>query len=88
MGDILLSKTTCSSPIRPSFEGTLLLHHQTLTLLVLIESRADESFLDRHVALQLGLETQPLDTIGSKGTQHNPCTGFGEDFPGPSTPFR
>lgn len=62
MGDILLSQTDCQSPSRPQFNTSLLWQNQSLPLTALIDSGADESFVDRNIIAQLALDTVPLDS--------------------------
>lgn len=61
VGEILLSQTVCDSPSRSRLDASLLWQNQTLPLLALIDSGADESFLDSSVVAQLAIDTVPLD---------------------------
>ena len=51
----------CDSPSRSRLDASLLWQNQTLPLLALIDSGADESFLDSNVVAQLAINTVPLD---------------------------
>lgn len=62
VGDILLSRVTCPPVPRPQLDSTLVWQGQSFPLSTLIDSAADESFLDRGVVPQLGLDTVPLDS--------------------------
>lgn len=46
---------------RMQLHATLSLHTQSLSLLALVDSGADESFLDTSVVSQLGISLEPLD---------------------------
>ena len=60
---ILASHTVCPLTPRPrtQLHATLTFKGQSTELLALIDSGADESFLDSHVVRQLGLATETLD---------------------------
>ena len=59
---ILVSKAVSSSTpqTRKPLEATLLLNQQSLSLPVLLDSGADESFLDAQLVVSAGISTQPL----------------------------
>ncbi len=57
-----MSRAVTSSPSRPRLDATLVWHSQSLSLSALIDSGADESFLDRNVAMQMEIKTEPLDS--------------------------
>ena len=46
---------------RPLLEAVLLWQDQTLPLSILLDSGADESFIDRELVLRFGIDTVPLD---------------------------
>lgn len=56
-----MSRMVSFSPPRPPLNATLLWQTQELPLFVLIDSGADESFIDRSVVKQMGIETEPLN---------------------------
>ena len=62
MGDILLNQIACPSSPSSLLEGKLVWQSQAFPLSALIDSGADESFLDRGVFTQLILDTVPLDS--------------------------
>ena len=59
---ILVSKAVSSSTpqTRKPLEATLLLNQQSLSLPALVDSGADESFLDAQLVASAGISTQPL----------------------------
>lgn len=61
VGEIRLSQTNCPPPSKSQFNTSLLWQNQSLSLPALIDSGADESFLDRNVVTPLALDTEQLD---------------------------
>ena len=62
MGEILASRAVDSSlPARPLLDATLVFKGQSFPLSALLDSGADESFIDHTVCRQLGIETEALD---------------------------
>ena len=59
---ILASRALDPSVSRPLLCATLLWQDQTFPLSILLDSGADESFIDREVVHQLGINTVPLDS--------------------------
>ena len=59
---ILASRALDPSVSRPLLCATLLWQDQTFPLTILLDSGADESFIDREVVHQLGIDTVPLDS--------------------------
>lgn len=47
--------SSCASPLRVLFEGTLLWAYEKLPLKLLVDSGADDSFIDENLARQAGL---------------------------------
>ena len=62
MREIQVSQAANSSPPRLQLPASLLWHSQSLHLTALIDSGADENFIDRNAAEQLGLEIVTLKT--------------------------
>ena len=60
--EIWMSQLSCPSRSHPQLSATLCWNTQSLPITALVDSGADESFLDREVARQLGLELLLLDT--------------------------
>ena len=60
---ILASRALDPSVSRPLLCATLLWQDQTFPLSILLDSGADESFIDREVVHQLGIDTVPLDSL-------------------------
>ncbi len=58
--EVLVSKTSSSFP-RMQFQATLCLGVETYSLLALVDSGADENFLDINLASQAGIPVEPLD---------------------------
>lgn len=56
-----LSQNNCPAPSRSQLNASLLWQNQSLPLTALIDSVADESFLDGNVVDQLALNTVQLD---------------------------
>ena len=59
---ILASRALDPSVSRPLLCATLLWQDQTSPLTILLDSGADESFIDREVVHQLGIDTVPLNS--------------------------
>ena len=59
---ILASRALDPSVSRPLLCAILLWQDQTFPLSILLDSGADESFIDREVVHQLGIDTIPLDS--------------------------
>ena len=59
---ILASHALDPSVSRPLLRATLLRQHQAFPITILLDSGADESFIDREVVHQLGIDTVPLDS--------------------------
>ena len=59
---ILVSRALDPSVSRPLLCATLLWQDQTAPLTILLDSSADESFIDRELVHQLGIDTVPLDS--------------------------
>ena len=58
---ILASRSHNPLVSRPLLEAALLWQDQTLPLSILLDSGADESFIDRKLVCQLQIDTAPLD---------------------------
>ena len=72
MGELLSSRVVSSSPPeRPQLDASLLWQGRAFPFTALIDSGADESFIDNRVCQQLGIETElldvPLDTKALNG---------------------
>lgn len=63
VGEILTTRAASLSPSRPLHDAALVWRSQSLPLSALIDSGGDESFIDRNVAMQMGIETEPLDSL-------------------------
>ena len=59
---VLTSRALNPSVSRLLLDAALLWRDQTLPLAILLDSGADESFIDQEVVLQLGIETELLDS--------------------------
>ena len=65
---ILVSRALDPSDSRPLLCATLLWQDQTSPLTILLDSGADESFIDLKLVHQLGINTVPLDSPFPRGT--------------------
>lgn len=60
-GGLLVSHTAASSPQHLQMPVTLCWQHQPIPLQALVDSGAEENFLDGHLASQLGISIETLD---------------------------
>ena len=66
--ELLTGRAALSAPSRPILEANLWWRTKALPLHALIDSGADESFIDQGIVRQLGIETMPLTIpIDAKG---------------------
>ena len=61
MREILASRAECTSSSRPQVNAALVWRSKSVPIPALIDSGADESFLDRQVAMQMNINLLPLD---------------------------